>query len=165
MEGLGRIYDLQTVLPTDMDGDPICEVSLRNAEGVTFFVISAATSTTCDLLISQSKNGANDKPLELPADLNWYHKLHGSVVPGTWTKGTPPGDVDMAAGKIDDAFTSGLGGIVMVYIDATWLDIDGGFDTVACQSVASGARTGAVAAIVHPKVQRTPANMPSLLPA
>jgi hypothetical protein len=167
MQGLGRIYDVQAGLVSDWASGQVSQrISLKNASGVTFLCIAASADNTPDLSFDQHDafTSGNSKDLPLPAGTKFHRKAHASAVPGTWTE-VAGVTADLADGKIDDIFLANTGGVVAVYIDASWLDVDNGFAYVSADidDGISNARQGILVAIVHPLVQRSPANMPSLI--
>jgi len=168
MEGLGFIYDVQAGLVSDWaSGQKSQRINMKNASGVTFLCIAASADNTPDLRIDQhdtAVTGGTTKAVELPAGLQYYRKAHASTVPGTWTALTGV-TADLADGKIDDIFAANTGGIVAVYVDVTWLDVNGGFTHVSADidSGISNARQGILVAVVHPLVQRKPSNLESLV--
>lgn len=166
MQGLGRTFDVQAGFVSDWaSGQDTQRVNLKNASGVTFLCFAAAADNAPDLNIEQhdAASGGTSKALPLPAGTTFYRKADDSAVPGTWEE-VAGVDADLADGEIDDIFDANDGGVVAVYVDVSWLDVDNEFHYVSA-SIDDGivnARQGIVAAVVEPMVQRKPSNLASL---
>jgi hypothetical protein len=130
-EGLGRTFNLATSATTAKT-----RVNLKNAAGVTFVLIGA-TSGAATINECNAASGGTEQAL---AKVTTYF----TQASGLWTK------VTQAAGSTVTAVT---GGLLSVYIDATWLS--DGFTYVDASHA-----SGSFVYILHDlELQRKPANL------
>ncbi len=131
-------------------------VSLKNATGVTFLVYENGGATVIGF--KQSIAGQSEKNLAVGAGTQGINHVYASDgIGGVWTKETSDAngalDDDTSLTKKDTTPFDAMA----IYVDASWLDVNNGFDSVEC--TIDG---GYVVAIVEGlAAQRAPENLPA----
>lgn len=169
MEGLGRVFDLGSVISPVADlaagANTGHRVHMKNAAGVTFVaflgVVSAGTDTT--VLDLQEANAATAGTLrDLDVVTQYYYKAE-AILDGdeTWTKVTQTAASEIS---LTGATFAAQQMIVAFHVSANslsdgyeWLSVD------VADAGSGGTRPGCVLAILHDlNVQRAPANLAQL---
>lgn len=160
--GAFRPVDLQTA--GGQSGD---WVNLKNSDGV-LVVFHSAIGTAGDdptLNINQATDnaGAGSKDLSIPTTNRTYKKQAATnlLSTGQWSDA----DSDISAGNWTNTDSAEQEALVTVWIDASDLDVDGGFDHIQATvaDVGGNAQLGACYYILLPKYPNSPNNVVSPL--
>lgn len=167
---LGSVIDIvPAIRPVDLStaansGD---WVSLKNAEGV-LVVFHGAIGTAGDdptVNINQAvdNSGTSSKDLSIPTTNRTYKKQAATALTstGVWTDA----DGDISSGNWTNADAAEQEALVAIWIDASDLDVDSGFDhiQVTVADVGNNAQLGAAYYILAPKYPNRPDNVISPL--
>lgn len=156
-----RPVDLQTGANT---GDWI---SLKNASGVLVLFHStigtAGDDPTLNINQATSTAGAGSKDLSIPTTNRTYKKQAATDLTGTGT--WSDADTDISSGNWTNTDSAEQEALVAVWIDASDLDVDNGFDCInaTVADVGGNAQLGACYYILIPTYPNAPNNVLSPL--
>ena len=171
MKGLGRLFDLQSVImPVDLAGGANAGalVSLENAGGVTFVFIKnqgiAGDDPVLTFREAQDGSATNEQDLDVVTEYFSKTETAAAALTGaeTWSRFTQSaGDIDGDNASAEVGLSGEDEALVAIYIDAD--DLSDGYTHVTvdiADTGSGGASLGAVLAIVHDlAVQRAPQNL------
>lgn len=160
---LGDVIDIvPAIRPVDLSGQANNGdwVSLKNAQGV-LVVFHSAIGTggddpTLNIDQAQDNTGTGSKDLSIPTTNRTYKKQAATnlLSTGVWEDA----DGDISSGNWTHGDAAEQEALVAVWIDASDLDVDNGFDHIRCTvaDVGANAQLGAAYYILVPKYPNRP---------
>lgn len=166
VSGLGRLFDIGLgAIPQTFNGSGITgkNISLQNCDGVGILIVKAANGTSDDFAIDlQEVNGYNGTPRDLDIITNYWVKSETTLDNDeAWTLTTQSAASEITA----IAGTAELE--MMVYFEVMAAQLSDGYTHIALNVPDLGNTDTEYGCVIYIpfnlKVQRSPANMPSLL--